>query len=296
MDLQNESCERIAINEMKLVSIGMPVYNGEAHVRASLNSLLSQTHDNFELIISDDASNDKSAVICEDYAVKDKRIKFFAQKENLGLVKNFAFVLKQAKGEYFMWAAQDDWWEKTFLEKMAFALDKNPDYVVAMSYFKILNESGGIEETPLGKHEFTSLSNPKLFKKILKAKDNPIFEYGLWRREFLSSLFARLKPESIEDTVILMSEAALAGKFYSVPEFLHVKYRNPKPLRERHYLKKYYDESRPYTKFIFIMLTWLLSSRIIPLRRKFYIFGPWLTRAWTYKRKIIKEIINFGRR
>lgn len=271
----------------------MPVYNGEGRIEKALNSLLSQSFKNFELIISDDNSSDNTANICDEYAAKDARIKFYRQKNNSGLVKNFAFVLNQAKGDYFMWAAQDDWWDENFIRKMVEAMEKNPEYVVAMSHYKIISDSGKITETSLGRHDFTKLSNYRLFRVILSAKDNPIFEYGLFRTDFLKKLFSRLKPHSIEDTVILMSEAALAGKFYSVPEFLHIKYRNPKNLRERHYLGNYYGEPCPYTKFIKTLLVWLITSRVIPFRRKFLIFWPWLRKLIHYRRKIFREL--FGR-
>lgn len=276
--------------ETKFMSIGMPIYNGALFIRRALDSLLSQTYKNFELIISDDASSDETSLICQDYLKRDARIKFFRQPQNLGLVKNFAFVLNLAQGEYFMWAAQDDWWDKRFIEKMLEALKKNPKYVVAMSHFKIKRESGEIEETPLGRHDFTHSSNYRLFKTILEARDNPIFEYGLWRQDFLKKLFSRFKPETIEDTITLMAEAGLAGKFYSVPEVLYVKYRDPRPLRERHYLGDYYKKPYPYTKFIFSALYWFLTSSVIPWRRKVLVFGPWFEMAWRYKGKIFKEI------
>lgn len=279
--------------ESKLVSIGLPAYNGEGRIKEAIESLLSQAYKNFELIISDDASDDATADICESYLGRDKRIKLVRQKKRLGLVENFAFVLKEAKGEYFMWAAHDDWWDSAFAEKMVQALEENPNHVVAMSHFKVLRPgSERLEDTPLGKHDFTALSNFKLYKTMLAAKDNPIFEYGLWRREFLVKLFSRLKPKCLEDTIILMSEAALAGRFYSVPEFLHIKYRDPRPLRERHYLGNYYKESFPYTKFLWTGLMWHLTSQVIPFRRKFFIFGPWFYKIWKFRGKIFRELAH----
>lgn len=278
----------------ELVSIGMPVYNGAAHIKNALDSLLMQTYSNIEFIISDDASQDETALLCEKYAGRDNRIKFIKQEKNLSLVKNFAFVLGKAKGKYFMWAAQDDWWEKTFVEKTVRALETHPEHVVAMSHFKIIRSgSEKPEETVLGSHDFTNFLNYKLYKTILAAKDNPIFEYGLWRRDFLVKLFSRLKPKCIEDTVILISEAALAGRFYSVKEFLHVKYRDPRPLRERHYLGEYYKEPFPYTKFLWTGFIWHLTSGAIPFRRKFFIFWPWLKKVWLYKGKVLREWLGF---
>lgn len=90
------------------VSIGMPVYNGEPFIREALDSLLAQTFTDFELIISDNASTDDTEEICQNYASKDSRIRYIRQPKNLGASYNFQFVLDEAVGEYFMWAAHDD--------------------------------------------------------------------------------------------------------------------------------------------------------------------------------------------
>lgn len=98
------------------VSIGMPVYNGEKFIRVALDSLLSQTFVDFELIISDNASTDGTEAICREYAARDLRIRYVRQSENRGAVVNFKFVLDDAVGEYFMWAAHDDHWGEHFLD------------------------------------------------------------------------------------------------------------------------------------------------------------------------------------
>jgi len=99
------------------ISIGLPVYNGEKFIRRSLDSLLSQTFSDFELIISDNASTDATAQICEEYTKKDKRVRYIQQKKNMGMIWNFNFVLEQSKSEYFIWTAMDDILLPTFLEK-----------------------------------------------------------------------------------------------------------------------------------------------------------------------------------
>lgn len=102
--------------EIDLVSIGMPVYNAASCIRESLESLLGQSYKNFELIISDNASTDNTEKICRSYAKKDKRIRYIRQKENIGAVNNFNFVLKEAQGKYFMWAADDDLWDRNYIK------------------------------------------------------------------------------------------------------------------------------------------------------------------------------------
>ena len=100
------------------VSIGMPVYNGSPFIREALDSLLNQTFTDFELIISDNASTDETESICREYAAKDPRIRYVRQPENRGALLNFQFVLDEAVGEYFMWAAADDMWSSEWIEEL----------------------------------------------------------------------------------------------------------------------------------------------------------------------------------
>jgi len=99
-----------------MVSIGMPVYNGEEYIVEAIESILAQTFKDFEFIISDNASTDKTQEICEKYAKADNRIQYIRQKENIGALKNFEFVLFKSNFEYFMWAAHDDIWSENWIE------------------------------------------------------------------------------------------------------------------------------------------------------------------------------------
>ncbi len=117
-------------NDVPLVSIGMPVYNGESYILDALNSLLDQTFIDFELIISDNASTDRTEEICREYAQRDARIVYFRQKENIGAAANFQFVLEHAHAGLFMWAAYDDKWAKNYLMDATVLLGKqNIDFV-----------------------------------------------------------------------------------------------------------------------------------------------------------------------
>lgn len=107
------------------VSIGMPVYNGEKYIREALDSLLGQSHADFELIISDNASTDETESICQQYAAQDSRIRYVRQPVNLGALANFAFVLDKARGGRFMWAAADDKWDPNWISEMLNAMKKS---------------------------------------------------------------------------------------------------------------------------------------------------------------------------
>ena len=90
------------------LTIGIPVYNGEKFLEEKITSILNQDFINFELIISDNGSTDSTKEICNSFAIKDERIRFFSHKNNSDMNWNFNFILKEARGEYFVWTAADD--------------------------------------------------------------------------------------------------------------------------------------------------------------------------------------------
>lgn len=136
---KDESKEISELMEKHSVSIGMPVYNGELFLKKTLDSLLSQTFRNFELIISDNASTDGTEKICKEYEKKDHRISYFRQPYSMGALPNFRFVLDKARNEFFMWNAADDLRDKKFIEKMMGILDADKKNVGCMSKAEFYN-------------------------------------------------------------------------------------------------------------------------------------------------------------
>jgi glycosyltransferase involved in cell wall biosynthesis len=93
-----------------LLTIGVPVYNGAKYLRQALDSLLAQSYENFELMISDNASTDQTGDICRSYAAKDERVRYYRNLLTVPINDNFHRVLTLASSDYFMWAACDDCW------------------------------------------------------------------------------------------------------------------------------------------------------------------------------------------
>lgn len=129
MNSQNSDCD-------SKISIGLPVYNGEYFLEKKLNSLLSQTFSDFELIISDNASTDLTSEICKKFAEQDCRIKYYRQEQNMGANWNFNFVLQKAHFPYFLWVGVNDEISKYFLEKNYKILKTKPDVVGSISKIK----------------------------------------------------------------------------------------------------------------------------------------------------------------
>lgn len=122
------------------VSIGIPVFNGEPFIKQKIENILSQTFQDFELIISDNSSIDMTSTICKNFSEKDNRIKYFRQKENIGAVANFNFILDKAIGNYFLWSAVDDLLSPTFIEKNIRILEKNSNVVCSVSKMNLYGE------------------------------------------------------------------------------------------------------------------------------------------------------------
>ena len=116
-----------------LVTIGMPVYNGEASIRQALDALLGQSYRGFILLISDNASTDATERICREYAARDARIRYIRQPRNFGAEANFSFVFLEAQTEFFMWAAVDDLRSADFLADNLAFLQAHADHVGSIS-------------------------------------------------------------------------------------------------------------------------------------------------------------------
>lgn len=112
-------------HELPLVSIGIPVYNSESTLTATIESAIAQDYRNLEILISDNASNDKSIEICKEYQKRDSRIRFYEQSKNIGALENFTFLLRQASGEYFKWLASDDVISKNSISCSVINLQEN---------------------------------------------------------------------------------------------------------------------------------------------------------------------------
>ena len=145
------------------LSIGLPVFNGEIFLKKRLETIMQQSFIDYELIISDNCSTDNTKKICEEFLKNDSRVKFFSHNKNMLGYWNMNFVLEKSSGEYFVWAAVDDLWDKTFLEKNIKYLENNDEYVGSIS--KVSRYGNDIKT-----FEFSNKDNiiKKKYKKIRK--------------------------------------------------------------------------------------------------------------------------------
>ncbi len=112
--IEGSSCHSEVRGNPK-VSVGIPVYNGSKSLERALNSILSQDYVNLEVVISDNCSTDNTQEIVLEYLARDRRVKYVRQELNLGATENFTKVFELTTGEYFMWAAADDFRSPEFV-------------------------------------------------------------------------------------------------------------------------------------------------------------------------------------
>jgi glycosyltransferase involved in cell wall biosynthesis len=111
-------------NASPLVSVGIPAYNRPEGLRQTLECITNQTYRNLEIIVSDNDSPDPQVEqIAREFQQRYPQIHYYKQPVNKGAAHNFLFVLNQAHGKYFMWAADDDKWEPFYIEKLAAELE-----------------------------------------------------------------------------------------------------------------------------------------------------------------------------
>ena len=147
------------------LTIGMPVYNGELFIKKAIESILDQTFTDFELIMSNNSSSDSTEKICQDFIDKDNRIQIHTQKKNIGIHRNFNFLLSKAKGEYFAWAAVDDYLDNDFMEKNLKILES--DKSVVSSVGKIIPY--GVDSLEIDSTLVDTSVFPKFLKNFIKS-------------------------------------------------------------------------------------------------------------------------------
>lgn len=286
-----------------LVSIGLPVCNGALTLGRALDSLLAQTYSNLELIISDNSSTDDTSGICHAYAKRDNRVRYIRQSENIGVERNFLFVAQKAQGEYFMWAADDDQWDKEFAATLVRGLEAHPECGVAMSSFERRYPDGALKDKIIltDDLDLTRQGYRRIFKIMMWGVPIHMYIYGLFRREFLQRLLRRSIPPGINAERTLLCEAALATHFYSTPIILFFKTkdrRSPeiKLAEDSKYandpVRAAFLDPMAWTKYHFTFLIWILTSPLVPVQRKLFIPFLWLGFVWNQRKTIAAECLH----
>jgi glycosyltransferase involved in cell wall biosynthesis len=207
-----------------LVSIGVPVHNGERFLRRALDSLVSQSFQDWEAIVSDNRSTDGTWAICEEYQARDPRIRLLRQTTNIGAAANFNAVLQAARGSYFKWAAADDELHPEFLQACLAVLEREPTLDLVHARALLIDEDGGVQ-APVNSHGLTLCSTDAVGRcanllRVCNIDSQVVMQLvmGLFRR----SALLRLPPigNYYGADLTLVFEAVLRGRVGEVDQVL----------------------------------------------------------------------------
>lgn len=284
------------------VSVGLPVYNGQRYLAASVESLLGQTFSDFELIISDNASTDGTEDMCRRYAAQDRRIRYHRNDRNMGASWNFNRVFELSRGKYFKWQAHDDVCAPDFLIQCVEVLDRDKSVVLCYPREAGIDENGTI----IGSRPFrmdTTLARPheRFFAVMDPDRGSPPI-FGLIRRDILQRT-PRIGYYVASD-LVLLGELALYGRFHEVPQELllhreHAK-RSVYTCRTWRAMTLWYDPSQS-DKVILpawrVLREYCQSIGRAPLtwdsRARCYLkLTPWVRRHW---RRLLADLPLAGR-
>ena len=212
------------MSSTSLLSVGLFVYNGERFLGETLDSILSQTFTDFELIISDNASTDRTGEIAGAYAKRDDRIRYYRSEKNMGAGWNARRVYELATGKYFKWAAVDDLLEPDLLRRCVEILESDPDCVVAYARTKEVDENGTFIKNYVTPWKADSNDPVGRFSALVLACDMCYPIFGVIRMSALH----QIPPQGIYVNAdgVLLARMSLLGRFYEVPEHLFISRRH----------------------------------------------------------------------
>ncbi len=204
---------------MTTVSIGIPVYNGERFLDASLDSLLGQTYEDIEFVVSDNGSTDGTEEICRDRVARDPRLRYLRSPVNRGAAWNYANVVRETSGSYFKWATHDDLVAPTYVERCMEVFAEAPESVgVVYARTAIIDEIGDAKREY---HDNLDIRDPKPWLRLRRLVGNIVMSnasFGVIRRSVLER--SRLLGAFPSADYAMMAEFALLGEIWEIPEVL----------------------------------------------------------------------------
>ena len=208
------------------LTLGLPVYNGERFLAASLDALLAQTFTDFELIISDNGSTDGTGMIARRYESIDPRVRYVHHPRNLGSSFNHNFVIEQARGEFFKWVSHDDLYAQDLLQRCVDALDSRSEIALAHAWTAFIDDENRITETVDYPLTTDVPDTVERFRSVLYTQGGDDI-YGVIRMSVLRRVAPYGSYHWSDRTFV--AELALNGPFHNVPEFLF--FRRDHPMR-----------------------------------------------------------------
>jgi len=205
------------------VTIGLPVFNGENFLEEAIRSVLEQDDRDFELIIRDNASTDRTEEIARSAAAGDPRVRYLRSAENLGAAPNFNAIVPHARGRYFKWLAHDDVMAPGFLRRCVEALEEDAGSVLACPRVRFIDTEGRPIEDYVSPFDTGNQDPTVRFREMLRG--HKCYEvFGVIRLAELRK--TRLIGSYKHGDGVLLSHLALLGRFAEIPEPLFLSRRH----------------------------------------------------------------------
>ena len=214
-------------NEHPLVSVGLPVYNGERYLAAALDAALGQDLTDLEVVVCDNASEDSTREIALDYVARDRRVRYHRNERNLGLARNFNRVFELSRGKYFKWTAHDDWHPPQTLSACTEVLERDPSATLCQTAVAIIDEDGEVFDHWRPTVDLTLPQPQARLHRLIWSLGEPHGLYGVMRSDALRR--TRGMRTFLGTDRVLLAELALQGPIWQLPDVLHY-YRAPRLL------------------------------------------------------------------
>ena len=202
-----------------VVSVAVPVYNGERFLEESVESILAQTYQDFELILCDNASTDRTEEICRRFMERDGRVRYHRQARNVGASRNWNKAFALSRGRFFKWHADDDLLDPHYLERLVSILESDPGCVMAHPRTVLIDASGSPRSCYLDEIASDSDDPAERLRVWLRPSDglcNPLF--GLMRREIAAK--TDLDPPYVSGDRVFLAHLTLLGRCRMLNEAL----------------------------------------------------------------------------
>ena len=229
-----------------LVTVGLPVYNGERYVGDAIDSILGQSFQDFRLLIADNASTDATADICRDYARQDARIEYIRNPRNLGMAGNYRLVFGLCRSKYFRWATADDYSGPEMLAEAVRVMEA--DSGLSLCYPRAYFVDGAGRELSRWSDELHLVQDDPVerFRGVLEGIGRVHHHLGLMRTSCVRQ--TGLLTKHVASDVVFVAEMSLYGKLYQIPEYqfyrrMHEDSSSWDPGSEKHQARRYHAAS-----------------------------------------------------
>ncbi|NTV14432.1 MAG: glycosyltransferase family 2 protein [Desulfobulbaceae bacterium] len=266
---------------MPLVSVCFPLYNEGEHISEALASITNQTYNNIEILISDNASTDNTAEICQIIANTNPRVLYINQKVNIGASNNFFTLAQKATGKYLMWAAGHDLWSENLIEKCVAILEKNESTVLAYGKTVWIDNNGLETLTASGLYDTKGLDFAAKFAIVMWSSMNPIL--GVIRKDAIPQLGDRYN--FVGNDLVLLLELITKGDFSCATEATFYRRHNRAAENHGERLKRYKSDATKLAKSPI--------EKIVPLLRlPFMIIRAIIISKLSFSEKIMLLLIT----